>query len=320
MASTTTDHVTMLCNRVAKNRRRLAAWRKREGVTCFRIYDRDIPEIPLAVDDYEGHLHLAEYARPHQRDAAEHEAWLQALCAGLSEALGVPPTRIHLKRRQRQRGAQQYERLARRDETLQVGEGGLRFEVNLVDYLDTGLFLDHRITRDRVRREAGGRRMLNLFGYTGAFSVYAGAGGATSTTTIDLNANYLSRAARNLALNDLDGSEHRLERADGRQWLAQAHSQGLSYDLVVLDPPTFSNTSRGAPAFDLQREHVELVQAVRNLLTPGGVLWFSTNFRRFRLDPAAFAGLDGEETSEQTVPKDFRNRRIHRSWRLVRQA
>ena len=316
MPPTLQDHAQMLCNRIIKNRRRLRPWRRRERVTCYRIYDKDIPELPLAIDDYEGHLHIAEYARPHDREEAAHDAWLQAMCAAVGEALQVPANQVHLKRRQRQRGQRQYERLAEGSDPLVVREGGHRFAVNLSDYLDTGLFLDHRITRKLVADDAAERRMLNLFGYTGAFTIYAGAAGAESTTTVDLNGNYLSRAAENLRLNNLHGNHHRLERADIRQWLDQAMAQGRRYDLVVLDPPTFSNTSRDAATFDLQRDHVGLIQATRALLAPGGVLWFSTNFRGFRPDRAAFAGLDGRETSEETVPPDFRNRRIHRSWRL----
>ena len=310
-------HAQMLANRIRKNRRRLRGWLRAEGVSCYRLYDRDIPEIPLAVDDYEGHLHIAEYARPHRRSDVDHAAWLSGLCAALAADLGVAADRVHLKRRERQRGHKQYERVAKQGQRLVVSEGGLRFAVNLADYLDTGLFLDHRTTRRLVAEEAAGRRMLNLFAYTGAFSVYAAAAGARSTTTIDMSASYLSRAAENLKLNGLDGREHRLERADVRQWLAGAAAAGGRYDLVVLDPPTFSNSSRTERDFDLQRDQGELLQALRRLMVTGGVVWFSTNFRGFKLDERGVEGFELQEMSQRTVPADFRNRRVHRSWRMV---
>lgn len=310
-------HGRMLANRIRKNRRRLRNWLRSEGVSCYRLYDRDIPEIPLAVDDYEGHLHIAEYARPHGRDEAGHTVWLTGLCEVLGSELGVAADRIHLKRRERQRGRQQYERVGQEKRSLIVNEGGHRFAINLTDYLDTGLFLDHRTTRRLVAEEAAGRHMLNLFAYTGAFTIYAGAAGARSTTTIDMSASYLSRAAENLKLNGLDGREHRLERADVRRWLAEAAGSGARYDLVVLDPPTFSNSARTDRDFDLQRDQVALLQAVRRLLATGGIVWFSTNFRGFKLDEGSVEGFEAVEMSERTVPADFRNRRVHRSWRLV---
>jgi 23S rRNA G2069 N7-methylase RlmK/C1962 C5-methylase RlmI len=309
----------MFANRLRKRHRVLRREARRCGVTCFRVYDRDIPELPFAVDDYEGRLHIAEYVRPHERTPDEHDAWLDAMGSAAADALGVDPADVWMKRRARQRGAEQYTRFARSDARFVVGEHGLRFEVNLSDYLDTGLFLDHRVARAGVRDEAKGRDVLNLFAYTGAFSVYAASGGARSVTTVDLSMTWLDIARRNFELNDLDtGPPHRFVRADVMQWLDDPATARAGFDLVILDPPTFSNSKRMQDVFDVQRDHVSMIRSVRERLRPGGVLLFSTNFRRFRLDDRAFAGFDVEETSETTVPFDFRNRRIHRSWRAVR--
>lgn len=308
----------MLANRLRKNRRRLKAWAKRESVSCFRLYDRDIPEVPLAVDWYEGRLHVAEYARPGTPEGEAHAPWLEALVAGAAEALGVTEDAVFLKRRERQRGEAQYERFAAQGARFEVGEGGHRFVVNLSDYLDTGLFLDHRPLRRRVQEEVAGRRFLNLFGYTGAFSVYAAAGGARSTATVDLSATYSDWAVENLRLNGfaLPGQpEHRVVRADVDVWLqAQAPR---SFDVTMVDPPTFSNSKRMQGVFDVQRDHVDLIRAVARLTAPRGTIYFSNNFRKFKLDEAALARVVRvEDISDETIPPDFRDRRIHRCWRL----
>lgn len=315
----TRSQAEMFGNRLRKRHRVVAREARRNDVTCFRVYDRDIPELPFAVDVYEGRLHIAEYVRPHDRSPDEHDAWLDAMGDAAAEALGVSPDDVWMKRRARQRGAEQYERFARSGATFVVREQGLKFEVNLSDYLDTGLFLDHRVARAAVRDAAAGRDVLNLFAYTGAFSVYAAAGGARSVTTVDLSTTWLDVARRNFALNDLDaGPPHRFVRADAMAWLDDPATLSPGFDLVVLDPPTFSNSKRMQDVFDVQRDHVPMIRAVRARLRPGGTLWFSTNFRKFRLDPRAFEGFDVTETSDTTVPFDFRNRRIHRSWRAVR--
>ena len=317
--TTTARQAEMFANRLRKRRRIVAREAKRHGVTCFRVYDRDIPELPFAVDEYEGRLHIAEYVRPHDRTPDEHDAWLDAMAEAAANALGIAVDDVWMKRRARQRGADQYQRFARAGATFVVQEQGLRFEVNLSDYLDTGLFLDHRVARAEVRESSEGCDVLNLFAYTGAFSVYAAVGGAWSVTTVDLSPNWLDVARRNFALNDLDtGPPHRFVRADVLRWLDDPATRARSYDLVVLDPPTFSNSKRMDDVFDVQRDHVPMIRAVAERMRPGGVLWFSTNFRRFRLDERAFVGFAFEETSETTVPFDFRNRRTHRSWRAVR--
>lgn len=301
----------MLGNRLRKRARHLTRWARRSGVTCYRIYDRDIPELPLVVDRYEGHAHVASFAR------FTDDAWLDAMAAVVAGVLDVPRAHVHVKRHVRQRGATQYERLGHRDELLTVGEGGLRFAVNLDDYLDTGLFLDHRPTRERVRAEAAGGRFLNLFCYTGSFTVYAAAGGAAETVSVDLSRRYLDWARHNLELNGLAGPRHDLVRGDALELLEQRRWSDR-FDLAVLDPPTFSNSKRMAADLDLQRDHARLIAGALDALRPGGVLYFSTNARRFKLDAGALTAASIEDLGGATIPEDFARRPPHRTWRIVR--
>jgi 23S rRNA (guanine2445-N2)-methyltransferase / 23S rRNA (guanine2069-N7)-methyltransferase len=277
-----------------------------------------VPEVPLVIDRYEDALHIAEFVRPHERTPAQHADWLDLMVRTAGEVLEVPRERIFFKRRERQRGAAQYQRLGRRESRRVVNEGGLKFIVNLSDYVDTGLFLDHRITRQMVREAAAGKRFLNLFGYTGAFTVYAAAGGAAETTTVDKSATYVEWARENLQLNGFTGAEHRLVRRDIREFM-----EGLGprdeWDLVVVDPPTFSNTKGADDFWDTQRDHTALLRRLAGHVPAGGVVFFSTNFRRFKLDEAALTGdFTLRDITRQTIPEDFRNQRIHKCWRLVR--
>jgi 23S rRNA (cytosine1962-C5)-methyltransferase len=303
--------MAMLANRVRKNARHLGKWAQRERVTCWRVYDRDIPEIPITVDIYEGALVVNDY-RAFSRSETEtgDDAWLDAAVAAVTSAL--PPGDMFVKRRERfaHRGAdQQYERQADQGAWRTVHEGGHGFRVNLSDYVDTGLFLDHRITRAKVAAEPA-RTMLNLFGYTGAFSVYAGAAGM-QTTTVDLSNTYLAWAAENLALNRLTGE---LVHADVRDFLADAQRAGRRWDLVVVDPPTFSNSKRMGYTWDVERDHPALLRDALAVCT--GVLWFSTNRRRFQLaldDPS----LAVTDQTHDTIPPDFRDRKIHHAYRIT---
>ena len=307
-------------NRLRKRARHLRRWPTKRGSTCFRIYDRDVPDVPLVVDRYEDALHLAEYERPHERSVAEHADWLDRLVRIAGEVLEVDPENIFLKRRQRQRGTAQYQRTGNRGAVRVVQEGGLKFQVNLSDYLDTGLFLDHRITRRQVQDAAPGTNFLNLFGYTGAFTVYAAAGGAERTTTVDLSAVYLDWARENLRLNGFEvGGAHRLIRQDIWTFLDNLPAQE-PFDLIVVDPPTFSNSKRLEQDWDVQRDHARLLRQTLAHTAPGGVLLFSTNSRRFKLDETALAAATVREISRQTVPEDFRNQRIHRCWRIQKQS
>jgi len=311
------EQAKMFGNRLTKRAHHLRRWRGR-GITCYRLYDRDIPEVPLAVDFYDGHLHLAEYDRPHDRSPAQHADWLDLMVRTAAKAMNIPPGDVFLKRRRRQRGVDQYEKFSDAGRTFVVAEAGLKFRVNLSDYLDTGLFLDHRITRSLVRDESAGRRMLNLFAYTGGFSVYAAAGGAKSTTTVDLSNTYLDWAGDNMALNGFDGPEHRFVRSDAPGFLLD-YPPGSVWDLAVVDPPTFSNSKMVEGDWDVLTGHAELLTNLAERMSRGGVIYFSTNFRRFKLDEGALARahLSVRDITSQTIPEDFRNKRIHRCWRLV---
>ncbi|MDP6635382.1 MAG: bifunctional 23S rRNA (guanine(2069)-N(7))-methyltransferase RlmK/23S rRNA (guanine(2445)-N(2))-methyltransferase RlmL [Phycisphaerae bacterium] len=306
----------MFANRLAKQARHLRKWPAKRGITCYRLYDRDIPEIPLAVDLYEGRLHIAEYDRPHNRTPGQHVDWLEKMASAAGERLEIPPDKIFLKTRRRQRGANQYERMSEGGSRATVSEGGCKFLVNLSDYIDTGLFLDHRITRGMVRDEAAGKRMLNLFAYTGAFSVYAADGGAVGVTTVDLSNTYLDWARANFRVNEIGGEHYRFVRSGAMEFLRD-HGPGDFYDLAVVDPPTFSNSKSTEGDFDIQRDYAELLGGLVRLMSPGGVIYFSTNFKRFKFDQSVLAGCTCREISKQTIPEDFRNKRIHRCWRIV---
>ena len=305
----------MLVNRVKKNRRHRRKWAKREGVSCYRLYDRDIPELPMTIDDYEGRLY-ASLAPQEGLDEAEADALGARLLEAVRVALEIPEGQAFLKLRQRQKGSAQYSKVDRLGERFEVNEAGLRFWVNLTDYLDTGLFLDHRLTREMVAGESNGKRFLNLFAYTGSFTVHAAAAGALSTTTVDSTPTYLRWAADNLALNGLTAPHHEMVRADVGQFLSQARADRARFDLVVLDPPTFSN-SKGGPTFDVRRHHPVLFEQLTYVMPRGGVLYFSNNARKFKLHEALSKRWEIEELTEKTTPLDFSQRRAHRCWRCV---
>jgi 23S rRNA (cytosine1962-C5)-methyltransferase len=305
--------VEPFANRVRKNARHLRKWARREGITCYRVYDRDIPEFAYALDLYGTRAHLQVYERGGPALADDRD---DAVRAAAAQALDLPAAHVVLKRRGRRHGLEQHEKTGVPGREFAVEEGGRRFLVNLEAYLDTGLFLDHRITRSLVAGEAAGRRVLNLFCYTGSFTVYAATAGATASVSVDLSNTYLEWARRNFALNRIDPVRHQLVRADALHWLPQAQGQGLLFDLIVLDPPSFSTSKAMTGVLDVQRDHPALLSACAGLLAPGGALYFSTNLRTFKLQPPALAGLSAEEISERTVPEDFRNRRIHRCWRM----
>lgn len=317
LRSEATRQAEEFANRLRKRARHLRRWPTKRGITCYRLYERDIPEVPLVVDRYEDALHIAEFERPHERTAAQHADWLDHMVRTAGEVLETPRELIFVKHRAPQRGKEQYSRFAEQGTTRVVQEGGLKFLVNLSDYLDTGLFLDHRITRSMVREAAPGKNFLNLFAYTGTFTVYAAAGGAARTTSVDLSANYLDWAAENLRLNGFAGDEHRLVREDASGFLSSLQ-RGELYDLAVVDPPTFSNSKRLEHDWEIQRDHAALLNQLLEHMTPGGVIYFSTNSRRFKLDEQSLTGVTLRDITRQTIPEDFRNQRIHHCWRLVR--
>lgn len=305
--------------RLRKRAKHLRRWPTRRGITCFRLYERDVPEIPLVVDRYEDHLHLSEFERPHDRDPAQHANWLDLMAKTAGETLDIPKQNVYLKKRIRQRGKTQHQKVNQTEQRIAVQEGGLTFLVNLADYVDTGLFLDHRVTRSMVRDEAKGKHFLNLFAYTGSFTVYAAAGGATSTTSVDLSANYMQWAEENLRANNLHGPQHQFIPMHIGEFIRR-HKPGEVYDLVVCDPPTFSNSKRTDEDWNVQTDAVPLLIDVLKLVRPGGVIYFSNNFRRFKFDTEALEGTTIREISARTVPEDYRNRRIHRCWRIVKET
>lgn len=309
----------MLAGRVKKTFRQLHPGFEQAGIGAFRLYDRDIPEVRAVIDWYEGHLVVGEYQRRQTEAAGD---WLYVVAVGAAKALGVPEAFLHLKRRRtRPRSGTRYER---REEggggpgPLKVRERGLRFRVNLDDYLDTGLFLDHREIRKTIQRASEGRSVLNLFAYTGTLSAAALAGRAKHVTSVDVSRPYLHWAQVNLRDNGLPLERHEPARAEAFAFLGESARHGRRWDLVVVDPPSYSTA--GGPegrGLDLLRDHLALLRSSLAVLAPGGTLWFSTNHQRFE---PALEGLDAsvEETTSWTVPRDYRNRRVHRSFRITR--
>ena len=306
----------MLANRLKKNQRRLAPWLKKTGVSCYRLYDADMPEYAAAIDVYEGRVHVAEYAPPKSIDAAAAEKRFAEVLDAVRHVFDLEESvPVAAKRRQRQRGKEQYEKLSNRGELITVREGRARLLVNLFDYLDTGLFLDHRPLRLRLAEEAEGKHFLNLFCYTGAATIHAALGGATTSTSVDLSNTYLRWLTDNLALNGLSDRQHRVERADCLEWLKSCSRQ---FDLIMLDPPSFSNSKSMETSFDVERDQEALLTAAMSVLAPDGVLYFSTNRRGFRLSPDIEQRYDVRNISRDTIPMDFeRNRDIHQCWRIT---
>jgi len=322
----------MFANRLRKNLKQLSRWRKQQDISCYRAYDADMPEYAFAIDVYETvasaqstqeagrWIIVQEYAAPSNIEPHKVRARREQVMAVLPQVFEVPEEQVILKTRERQRGSNQYEKQNERRCFHEVHEGPCRLWVNFEDYLDTGLFPDHRSTRGLLGELAKGRSFLNLFAYTGVATLHAAHGGATKTTTVDMSRTYLDIARRNLALNGFTGDEHEVVQEDCLLWIDKALLRGLRFGLIFLDPPTFSNSKRMEDSFDIQRDHVELVQKTAALLEPGGELIFSNNFRRFKMDMEGLAGLDVQEISASTIPKDFeRNARIHRCWK-IRQA
>src|SRR5690554_3273451 len=317
----------MLLNRLQKNRKKLRSWRKRSGATCYRLYDADMPEYACAIDVYEGvvdgtntirrQVHVQEYQAPRSVDEHSAAERFKEIQAAVPIALEVAPESVSFKQRRRNRGVMQYEKLHENPmgELLQVQEGNARLLINLWQYLDSGLFLDHRPLRLRIAAEAKGKRFLNLFCYTGAASVHAALGGARYTVSVDMSQTYLNWASRNLAMNGLSESRNRLEKADCMRWLQTAEQK---YDLIMLDPPSFSNSKKMADVLDVQRDHVILIQQSMALLEVGGALYFSTNLRSFKLDEQALSAYQLEDISAATIDEDFaRNKKIHQCWRIT---
>lgn len=305
-------------NRLAKNVKQLQKWAKKEGLTCYRLYDADIPEYNVAVDWYDGEVVVHEYAAPATVDEQVSQKRLFDVVNQVPQVLGISSDKMILKVREKQKGTSQYQALNKAGQYKEVNEYGAKFLVNLRDYLDTGLFLDHRITRRMIQQQAKGKTVLNLFAYTGSASVHAAIGGAASVTTVDMSNTYLDWAKRNFTINGLTGKQYQFEQADCLQWLSRCRAQ---FDLIFVDPPTFSNSKRMQDSWDVQRDHVNLLNMLTARLAPGGKVIFSNNKRRFKIDAQALldAGWQVKDISAVTLPEDFkRNPNIHVCFELTR--
>ena len=304
----------MFANRVVKNRKQLSKWVKQENIQCYRIYDADMPEYAVAIDIYHDWLHVQEYAAPKTVDAEKAQRRLEEVMLALPQALQIPEARIVLKQRRQQTGKDQYQTHDEKGEYIQVEEGGCKLLVNLNDYLDTGLFLDHRPVRQKIQHLAQGKRFLNLFCYTGTATMHAVQGGAHNSLSVDMSATYLSWGKKNLALNGFSDQVHQFEQHDCMEFIK--HHKG-EYDLIFLDPPTFSNSKKMIGVLDVQRDHAWMIHRVMDLLSEDGLLIFSTNYRRFELDDKVLQHNHVEDISDQTLDKDFsRNKKIHRCWEI----
>ncbi|WP_404465650.1 bifunctional 23S rRNA (guanine(2069)-N(7))-methyltransferase RlmK/23S rRNA (guanine(2445)-N(2))-methyltransferase RlmL [Vreelandella aquamarina] len=303
--SAVSENAQMFANRLAKNQKRLKKWLKQSGETCYRIYDADMPEYALAVDRYGDRVHVQEYAAPSSINPAQAQKRLFDALEVLPEALGVDPSKIYVKRRERQTGAAQYQKREASGERFEVQECSARLWVNLRDYLDTGLFLDHRPVRRMLGEMASGKRFLNLFCYTATATVQAALGGASDSVSVDMSNTYLEWARDNFALNKLDPRLHRVVRDDCFRWLETANAQ---FDLIFMDPPTFSNSKKMRDTLDVQRDHPRLVELAMARLAPGGTLVFSNNQRRFKLDEALSERYAVEEITTRTFDPDFQRR------------
>ena len=304
----TEDKFLMFRNRLEKVYRHVGKQAKRMGITCYRLYDHDLPEFPLCIEIYEQNIYVAEYKRRHGMEEDEHDEWMKRSIIVICDILNVNDENIFLKLRQRKPGRLgQYQKTAGKQSEFIMEENKLKFIVNLSDYLDTGLFLDHRVTREKIKAEVKEKKVLNLFSYTGSFSVYAAAGDANQVVTVDLSKTYLAWAQRNMKLNEFaDPSKYKFIHADVLQYL---HTIPENYfDLVILDPPTFSNSKRMEDFLDIQRDHVRLINDCLRVLQSGGKIYFSTNYKRFVLETASIQSSLIKNITQQTTPFDFEGR------------
>lgn len=310
----------MFANRLRKDLQHFGKWARRQEIACFRLYDADLHEFNLAVDVYDSdkrYVHVQEYEAPDTVDPDKARQRLRHALAVIPLVLEIPKEQMFFKVRRRQSGGTQYEKQDESREFHEVREGPCRLWVNFTDYLDTGLFLDHRTTRGMLGEMARGKRFLNLFAYTSTATVHAALGGAVSTTSVDMSRTYLDWAQRNFELNAIRGPQHQLVQADVLKWLGE--QRGAKYDLIFLDPPTFSRSKRMEDTLDVQRDHVELIRGAAALMAPGGALIFSTNLRKFKIDTSTLGGLSVEDITRKTIPKDFeRDPKIHQCFRITK--
>ncbi len=311
----------MLANRLKKNRRHLASWIRREKISCYRLYDADLPEYALAIDLYQGDklwVNVQEYQAPASIDPAKAAQRLRDALHSIKAVLEIENSQLFLKQRRKQKGSAQYERYDQKEQFHTVVEEPVKCLVNLSDYLDSGLFLDHRLTRKMIGEMSRGKRFLNLFAYTGVATLHAAAGGASETLTIDMSNTYTEWAKRNMALNGFTDKQHQLIQANCLEWIKQEIKQATKYDLIFLDPPSFSNSKRMEQTFDVLRDHAALLNEVSQLLSDDGILIFSNNNRKFKMDHQALPTLEITDITGQTIPEDFkRNQKIHNCWRIT---
>ena len=319
----------MLQNRIRKRFKHLKKWAKRIDTTVFRLYDRDIPEIPLVLDYYENGVSGALYRRPYEKDAEEERRWLDAMAKTIAASLEIPVSHVFLKQRKRQRGTDQYCKLTDAHFMQDVHEGGLIFRVNLSDYLDTGLFPDRRRMRLLIRKEAAGKKVLNLFGYTCSFSVYAAAGGAREIDSVDLSNTYLDWGRTNFALNRLEAHRihpaskaafppYRLIRGDVRSFLTQAAKEKRVWDIIILDPPSFSNSKKMSGTLDLRRDYKQLIFQSLSVLAAQGKLWFSANAKNFSLTSGEFPGFQIQDMQSLIMDEDFKGKRMPSCYTIIK--
>ncbi len=301
-------------NRLKKNLQKLSKWAKKEQLDCFRIYDADLPEYNVAIDKYDDHVVVQEYAAPKNIPEEKAKRRLTDVIRATIQVLEIDANKVIIKVRQKQKGQRQYQKLAEKAQHMVVHEYGVQLKVNLTDYLDTGLFLDHKLTRKMIGEMSQGKDFLNLFAYTGSATVHAAMGQARSTTTVDMSNTYLDWAKENMQLNGRVGRQHQFIQADCLQWLEQENKQ---YDLIFIDPPTFSNSKRMDKTFDVQRDHIDVMTHLKRILKPDGVIVFSNNKRHFKMDMTALdqLSLTANNISDKTLPIDFsRNKHIHNCW------
>jgi 23S rRNA (cytosine1962-C5)-methyltransferase len=311
------DKYLMFQNRLEKVYRHLSKQAKKQDIGCYRIYDHDLPEFPFLIELYEDKVYVSEYKRRHLMSDEEHEEWMKQCKEVMEEVLSIPTENIFLRMRQRKEGRQgQYQKVDEARSEFIVCENDLKFIVNLSDYLDTGLFLDHRITRQMTKELSNGKRVLNLFCYTGSFSVYAAAGNASKVVSVDLSKTYLNWAERNMQINFPDFKNHEIIHADVKQYLKIIAEN--SFDLIVMDPPTFSNSKRMEDFLDIQKDHVELINDCMKALTEKGILFFSTNYTKFQLDANKINASEIKNITKQTTPFDFAGKLKRQCWRITR--
>ncbi|WCL49954.1 class I SAM-dependent methyltransferase [Leptospira sp. GIMC2001] len=308
----------MFRNRLTKNKKEISKWAIRNGIDCFRIYDKDVPQVPVAIDSYSGHIVLHYFRGPYDETDEIMDERIGRILTIIKEVLNLS-NNVYVKLREKKKGKSQYEKLSQDHIDIIAKEDKAKFKINLSDYLDVGLFLDHRPLRMRVAEESKNLDVLNLFCYTGSFSVHSALNGSSSTTSIDLSNVYINWAEDNLRLNGLNLRDNVLIADDVLSWIRREslNQHRKQYDLIVLDPPTFSNSKRTDEIFDLQKDHTELIKVlVQKFLTKSGILYFSTNFRKFKMDESILNQFEVLDISASTIPRDFRDQKIHYTWRI----